>query len=246
MNVQEYEKMYNLENYYWWFQGRKKIILNLLKKFTRNLNTNTTVLDVGCGTGLILEALNSFCRPVGIDFSRKALSYCQNRNLNSLLLADVDHLPIASQSCDILLALDLLEHIPDDHKLLRDFFRILKPGGFLLVTVPAHQFLWSEHDEALNHFRRYSFNQILRLVRSAGFEVQKSSYAISFVFLPIVIFRLLQRIFKKSDKPKTHLIRLPYTANKLLILLLYLEAFIIKFVKLPFGVSIICVARKIK
>jgi ubiquinone/menaquinone biosynthesis C-methylase UbiE len=244
MNVEEYEKMYALENTYWWFQGRKRIILNLVRKHVPGLNLKARVLDVGCGTGLILEALHSYCRPIGLDFSHKALLYCRDRKLNLLILGNVDILPVSAESCDVVLALDLLEHIEDDSALMRDFHRIIKPGGYLMLTVPAHQFLWSEHDEALSHYRRYSYLQLLAMIREAGFRPVKTSYAISFVFLPIVVFRLAQKIFKKRQEPKTHLIRLPGAANKILIWLLLIEGFLLKFINLPFGVSIICLARK--
>jgi ubiquinone/menaquinone biosynthesis C-methylase UbiE len=246
MNAEEFEKMYAVENTYWWFQGRKYIIIDLLRRHVPGLNHATRVLDVGCGTGLILEALHSYCRPVGIDFSLKALSYCRDRKLNLLILGDVNNLPIAAKSCDVVLALDLLEHIERDKQLLHDFYRIVKPGGYALLSVPAHQFLWSDHDAALSHYRRYSYGQLLRMVREAGFSPVKTSYAISFVFVPIVVFRIAQKLFRKSHEPKTHLIPLPTAANKLLIWLLVIEGFLLRFINLPFGVSIICLAKKQK
>jgi ubiquinone/menaquinone biosynthesis C-methylase UbiE len=244
VNIEEYEKMYHLENSYWWFQGRKAIILSLLTRFTPLLQKEGLCLDVGCGTGLILEMLNSYSKPVGLDFSAKALRYCKERGLTSLIQADTNQLPIADASCDLVLALDLLEHISDDKRLMEEFYRICKPGGYICLTVPAHQYLWSEHDEALHHFRRYSKKSFAALFQDSRFTLLKLTYAITVTYLPIVIFRKVQRLLRSNEKPKTHLIPLPHFLNNLLIRILGLEARLLKYLNFPFGVSLIGLARK--
>jgi len=243
MNI-EYEKMYHMENSYWWFQGRKAIIFSLLTEFTPLLKTEGVCLDVGCGTGLILEMLNSYSKPVGLDLSAKALHYCKERGLSSLIRADTDQLPIADASCDLILALDLLEHIDDDKRLMKEFNRICKPGGYICLTVPAHQYLWSEHDEALHHFRRYSKKTFDALFRDSHFTPMKLTYAITVTYLPIVVFRKLQRLLRSNERPKTHLIPLPRLLNSLLIRILVLEAWLLKYLNFPFGVSLIGLAKK--
>lgn len=245
MDEIEYEKMYSLEDTYWWFQGRKFIIFSLLGKYSLlKKDTPKRVIDLGCGTGLILSELNAISVPVGIDFSMTALSFCKRRGLRDLTCADVNNLPFADESFDLIFALDLLEHIKDDKHLLGEIRRICGPGGVLIATVPAHQYLWSEHDEALHHYRRYSAKEFHKLIVQSGFELIKYSFCISFMYFPIVIFRKLQKLFKPSGSPKTHLILLPRWMNSFLIQLLRLEAFLIKYINFPFGVSILCIARK--
>ena len=244
MKIEEYEKMYHLENYYWWFQGRMKIIFSLLKKFNILKRPNLIVLDAGCGTGLILQWLNSLCRPIGVDFSPKALEYCRKRGLRDILRGNVTRLPLRDGSCDVVMGLDLLEHIEDDAALMDEFSRVLKEDGTLVLTVPAHKFLWSDHDEALHHFRRYSRQSFSTLIETQGFIPLKFTYAISFTYIPIILFRKMQPIFKKRTAPKTHLIELPAPVNSFLIGLLNIEAILLRFLNLPFGVSLICIARK--
>jgi len=244
MRIEEYEKMYHLENYYWWFQGRIRIIFNLLKKFNVLEGGDKIVLDAGCGTGLILDALIGKCKPFGIDFSKKALGYCKQRGLENLVLGDVANLPFKDGSCDVAMGLDLVEHIENDGALMEEYYRVLKSSGTLIMTVPAHPFLWSEHDEALSHYRRYSYSSFRALIEKHGFKPIKLSYAITFTYFPIIIFRKLQPFFKKSSSPRTHLIKLPKIINAALIGLLRIEAFLLKFVNFPVGVSLVCIAKK--
>lgn len=248
MNPEEYIKMYEQENTYWWFQGRKKILFRMIERFGLLKDGAARVLDIGCGTGLILEELNGRATAVGLDFSHQALSFCRKRGLDNLISGDVSHLPIADSSLDLVLALDLFEHIKDDVSLIRDIHRILKPGGYLLATVPAHQYLWSRHDEALHHFRRYSYGGFRNLITGNGFSLRKYSFLITFTYLPILIFRIAQKMFRHfkptTQRPKTHIIILPESINAALIRVLELEGLLLERMNLPIGVSLICIAQK--
>lgn len=248
MNIEEYEKMYALEDTYWWFQGRKHIIFSLLERagvFHPDTEGRPPLaLDVGCGTGLVLEHLRACSRPLGLDFSTLALSYCRRRGIADLVRSEADCLPVADATADVALALDLLEHIEDDAAVIAEMARVLKPGGHAVVAVPAHRFLWSEHDEALHHCRRYGRPDLRRLIAETPFETVRLTYAISFTFVPIVLYRLATRPFKRGDKPKTHVILLPRAANSLLIRFLRLEARLMRWIDLPFGVSLLALLRK--
>jgi SAM-dependent methyltransferase len=249
MNVEEYEKMYSMEDRYWWFQGRLSIVRAILDGYMRDQPRKGRVLDVGCGTGLVLNALRAW-EPVGIDFSPLALQFSQRRGAANLLRGDVTELPIVSDSMDLVLALDLMEHIEDDKRLTDEFFRVLRPGGYLMATVPAHQFLWSDHDVALHHFRRYSHEGFRHLLTNAGFDPVKYSFGISFTYFPIVAFRLLQRAWQRSHgveapaRPRTHLIPLPHSLNRLLISILKFEGFLLRHINLPVGISLMTLCRK--
>lgn len=245
MNIEEYEKMYNLENTYWWFQGRKKIIFELMRKYVLLELNNPRILDSGCGTGLILTELNKYGFTIGLDISSKALSYCKDRGITKLIKAQVSNLPIKDNTCDVVVSLDLLEHIENDNEVLKEYHRVLKKDGFICLTVPAHPFLWSEHDEALHHFRRYTKKEFKATLLKNNFKIVRYSYVISFTFFPIVIYRFLSKILKKKNsQSKTHIIPLPKNINQFLIFILKIEAFLLKFINLPIGVSLICIAKK--
>jgi ubiquinone/menaquinone biosynthesis C-methylase UbiE len=236
MNEEEYERMFLLEDFYWWFKGRRKIVLSAMKGIeARN------ILDVGCGTGGNLTLFNGFV--VGLDISPQALELARKRNPDAVLCrGEAENLPFKDESFDLVLALDLLEHLPDDIKGLSEMYRVLKKGGNALITVPAYRFLWSEHDEALHHFRRYSKGELKGKMEKVGFKVKFLSHAIVLPFFPIALFRLLQRFTRRANrKPKTSLIILPNILNEILYRILLGEAKLIeKGISFPFGVSIIC------
>lgn len=246
MRPEEYERMYSLENTYWWFQGRKEIVFELLRRHTLLGDERLSVLDIGCGTGLVLEALRAYGHPVGIDFSRLAMAYCVKRGIERLVCGRVETLPFGDGTFDLLLALDLLEHIDDDAALLRELWRVCRPGGRLLISVPAYPFLWSEHDEALHHYRRYTRAALRQLIRATDFEIVRFTHAITLMLPPIAAFRLIQRVAKPRGRPKTHLIPLPEAINRFLIGLLKVEARWLRGADLPFGVSIIALVQKPK
>ncbi|MBI5153660.1 class I SAM-dependent methyltransferase [Candidatus Poribacteria bacterium] len=248
MNVEEYERMYELEDSYWWFQGRLRIIRSVLERYLPARPRSGRVLDVGCGTGLMLQTLAAW-RPIGLDFSRLALKFCGQRGLHQTIQGDVVHLPLADESLDLILALDLMEHVERDDLLIREFNRVLRPGGHLMITVPAHPCLWSDHDIALHHYRRYTYTSLKKVLRLGRFQPVKYSYGIYFLHPIIVVFRRLQRLWQESTgikhaRPRTHLIPLPRPINALLVRVLHLEAFLLRHFNLPQGTSLIALARK--
>jgi len=248
LNVEQYERMYELEGTYWWFQGRLRIIRAVLDHYLPEPPRAGRVLDVGCGTGLMLQTVADW-RPVGLDFSALALQFCGQRGIRDLVRADVVHLPLADASLDLILALDMMEHVERDDLLIREFNRVLRPGGCLMATVPAHPSLWSDHDEALHHHRRYTSESLRRLLDAGGFQPLKYSYGIFFVHPVIVLFRRIQRAWHRSTgvhhaRPRTHLIPLPRIFNNVLVRLLHVEALLLRHVNLPAGTSLVTLARK--
>jgi ubiquinone/menaquinone biosynthesis C-methylase UbiE len=245
LNPDEYRKMYELENSYWWFQGRRAIISGLLRRNMLAGGRRWRILDVGCGTGLMLEHLKDLGQePAGLDLHSLSMFYCKRRGIKKLIRGDVTALPFPDNSFDLILALDLIEHVEDDRGLLREFHRVCAPGGKVMITAPAHPFLWSDHDEALHHFRRYRHRPFLSLLREAGFHPIRYSYAITLVYAPIVAFRVLQRLVKRRGKPKTHLIELPQWINQALIGILRLEGALLERMNLPFGVSLLALLER--
>lgn len=143
----------------------------------------------------------------------------------------------------------MMEHVERDDLLIREFNRVLRPGGFLMATVPAHPYLWSDHDTALHHFRRYTVETFKAVLAEGAFEPIKFSYAIYFLHPIIVAFRQLQRLWRWSTgvndhQPRTHLIPLPKPLNGLLIKVLHAEARLLRYVNLPQGTSLLVLAQK--
>lgn len=244
METQEYNTMFELENDYWWFVARRALVEELVKNEANNC-PSPKIFDVGCGTGANLAAFSQYGKSYGIDMAKEAISFCRSRGLNNLVISKVESVAYLSESFDVITALDVLEHIDDDVAAMKELYRVCKPGGMLLVTVPAYGFLWSEHDEALHHRRRYAAHELRNKLTLAGFDIERCSYFITLFFFPILAIRILQSIFKDSTHPKTSHIALPRIINKLLIAILAFEQWLLHFINLPFGVSIVCVARKL-
>lgn len=250
MNIDEYHKMHALEKQYWWFQGRRQVILSVLRQSLCSLQGGDSArpprfLDVGCGTGMLLEDLQQLGNAYGLDFSPVALEYCRQRHLSNLGRADACHLPVQSNSVDVLTALDLVEHIRDDVQLLDEFHRVLRPGGIAVLSVPAHKGLWSAHDVALHHCRRYEKREFRQLVEGSGLEPLKYTYAVAAAYLPAVLYRRTKRAL---SRPQSHVATdefpLPRPINAALLGIMKLEAQFLLTHNLPFGLSLLCVARK--
>lgn len=247
MDIAEYHKMHALESHYWWFQGRRRVILTLLDDLLRARQEpgKPLMLDVGCGTGMLLADLKERGHAIGLDFAPVALQYCRERQLDELGRADVRHLPVRSSTVDVILALDLVEHVPDDVGLLNEFSRVLKPGGTALLSVPAHKNLWSKHDVALHHMRRYERSEFIQLIKDAGLEPVKYSYGVATAYLPAMVYRRIRRTVQSPDtKPSTDEFPLPRLVNTGLRKIMELEARWLRRHSLPFGLSLLCVARK--
>lgn len=241
MEIAEYEKMYQFEEKYWWWVGRREVVKGILNKL--NLNC-ATILDAGCGTGINLRYLGDYGAVIGLDLSRDALNFCRVRGNKNIIWADAERLPFKDGAFDLIAALDLLEHL-DDNKALANFYRVLKPNGFLVLTVPAFNFMWSKHDEALHHKRRYNKGQLRDTLESNGFTVERICYWNFFLFLPIVAMRLIKRSMK-SQEVKTDVEELPSMANWFFKSLLRIESYLVPHLNLPIGVSLVCVGRAMK
>lgn len=234
--------MYRLEDAYWWFVGRRRLAIGLLKKFLKAKRERPEILDLGCGTGVIATELSQWSDTIGLDFSDKALAYCQSRGLTKLIQARGENLPLESNTLDGVLALDIFEHIEDDVAAFRESFRVLRPGGILVLSVPAFKALWGPHDVALMHFRRYRRPEVVERLRSVGFRIDRASYSVFFLFPIVVLIRILEKM--KRGEAKASLPATPGWLNRALIGLQNVEANLIASTALPWGSSVIAVARK--
>lgn len=242
MKAAEYERMYRYEDHYWWFVSRRELVVSLVRQLS--LPPHPVIVDVGCGTGATAAEMQKYGMVLGIDISPLALAWSQERGLRNLLLAAAERLPICRESVDVIIATDILEHLDDDVAVLKEFHRTLKPGGYVVVTVPAYSILWSEHDLALMHRRRYVARVLAQRSRAAGFEIVRLTYALFFLFPLALVMRLLKRRPPPEKEPEAQLPPLPGWLNRLLIRFQRLETAMLKYVRFPWGVSVVAVLRK--
>ena len=240
MKEEEIERMSKFEESNWWFAGRRRIIINMLQK-QLGTQSNLRILDVGCGSGYTTLALTKFGSVYGTDYSLSALKHCNESGLDKVVKSNSYYLPFRSETFDVITILDVLEHIDDDIRVLKELKRVLKKDGIILIAVPAFQFLWSEHDVALSHFRRYNHKSLSTVIIRSGFYRIRLTYFISFLFPILVIYKIIDK--PRNSNPKSTLIRLPNFINKLLRQVLFLEDKILQKTNLPFGTSLICLAK---
>ena len=251
MNHEEYGRMYRFEDTYWWFVARRRLIVSLLDS-TYPRDGRLRLLDIGCGTGAMLDMLAPFGDVTGADFAPEALQFCRARGeaqgrAYPLTRADVRRLPFATDSFDAVTAMDVIEHIDDDKAAASEIFRVLKPGGRLFVTVPAYQFLWSEHDEALHHYRRYTAPHLKDVFQRVGFSVPKVSYTVSSLLPPIAAYRLVSHALtgrRRGGEKKADLVQVSPRVNAALESLCAWETRLVGRTNLPFGVTVVSVAEK--
>ena len=247
MDIDEYRRMFQLETTYWWFVGRRALVRDWVAAALRRQPAATSerwLLDAGCGTGANAEMLRAFGRVIGTDVSPEALHWSRQRGLSHLARCRVEKLCFADDTFDVVTALDMLEHVDDDLAALAELHRVCKPGGAVIITVPAYGFLWSPHDEALHHRRRYAPRELRDKLQAMGFEVERLSHFMCGLFLPVLLLRFWQSLRKQGVRPQSDLRPLPTWLNGLLIRLLGIERWLISLFSLPLGVSLICTARK--
>ena len=188
-----------------------------------------------------MDSLARFGRVRGLEPYRAAVEYNLDRG-RDVQQGRVEELPFGDGTFDLALALDVIEHVPDDLAALAELNRVLKPGGTLLVTVPALQLLWSAHDEANGHYRRYTLGELRGRVESSGFTTVTATYFNTLLFPAILAARTLGRLRPKDDA--SDLGEVPPLPNSLLEKTFSLEKMLVGRVSLPFGVSALCLACK--
>lgn len=247
MEEQDYRTTYELEGHNWWFVGMRRISLSLLggPRGGGGLDCDR-ILDVGCGTGIMLEHLDRMGAPTGLDFSPTALAFCRQRGAERLVQGRGEQLPFAGGSFSAVTAFGVIEHIEADRAAVGEWARVLRPGGALVLLTSAYQWMWSGHDVSNHHTRRYLTRDVERLLVEAGLQPTKVSYVNSLLFPPILAVRLVERLRRGNRPPVPHKDtgEVPDLVNRLLIWLLDVERRIIDRSRLPFGVSIVASARK--
>lgn len=236
-----YDELCKREKDDWWFVGRKKIISNFLEKYLAN-QRNFTILDIGCGAGGMIDHLSSYGTVTGVD-KDKQIARFNRKNGRKVIHGDLVKLNLPDSSFDLVSLLEVLEHVEDDVCGLKEVYRILKPGGIFFISVPAFPFLWSSHDYASHHKRRYTKSELLKKLSKSGFRILNVSYFDSFLFPIILVYRFWTNLFGK-EKYKSNFIDFPPIINAFLKIIFSSESFFLKRFNFPLGVSLLVIARK--
>ena len=245
-----FEQLAKVEDRHFWFQARNRLIFGITRKLASHLNQGYRVLEVGCGTGNVLRVLRQACPDgtvVGLELWLDGLRFAQQRSRGPLVQGDVRNSPFG-KPFELIGMFDVLEHIPEEVETLAALREALAPGGTLMLTVPAHQYLWSYFDEAAHHCRRYSSQEIRARLVEAGFEVEFLSQFMTCIFPMVWLFRKTGKRRQGSEDARTLAMkefRVIPLINGLLTALLRLETFSLGHGwRLPIGTSLIVIARK--
>lgn len=238
--------LYELENHvkqsHWWFVGRRRLFSKLIHSL--KLDYACPILDVGCSTGTNLRMLTNsgFLNVIGFDRNPLTLNYVAAEDCASLVIGDVCELPFDDNSFSLILATDIIEHVDDDKKAVEEMFRVLRTGGFMLISVPTFQSLWGPQDNLSHHKRRYRLAELLAILNRDDSEILSSFYFNFLLFIPILIVRkflnLMPMNFRSENEINTVFV------NKLLTKIFYLDVDLAPFLPIPFGVSALVLLRK--
>jgi SAM-dependent methyltransferase len=242
-----YAEYRDVEDRHWWFTGRRTILLRVLDEQLSYGSgpPSRRILDLGCGTGAMLEALTRYGSVQGADADAEAIRFCKARGIERVQRLESDVLPWADGSFDVVAALDVLEHIGNDRAMFDEVARVLRPGGTFVLTVPAYQALWGPQDEISHHERRYRAGQVRERIGGAGLRLKKLSYFNTLLFPPIATVRLLRRWGRRGVELKSDFtMSRPGRVNDLLAGIFSSEAAVVARWNLPFGVSILGIAVK--
>lgn len=239
MDVGQFALHARLEDRHWWFRARREIIFQLLGRYLPP-DRDRLLLEIGCGTGGNLRFLGEHYRVMGADIAPDAVRYARERVDCPILEGDFRELfPDSFTGVDAVLLADVLEHVADDRAFLADIVARLRRGGFLLLTVPAHEFLWSGHDRVLGHVRRYSRETLRRAWDALPVKEEFLTPFNCMLFPPIALHRLLVRGGGGSD-----LTLPPAPVNSLLLGLFRFEKLLLKMGPLPWGVSLLALLQR--
>ena len=244
MERDEYEFMFRAEDHHWWYHGMRAITLGLLDRYVGR-GRDLAVLDAGCGTGACMQYLAPFGRVTGVDMAPEALSFCQQRGLRRLGRASIAELPFAADSFDLVTSFDVLSEcgLSYEAAVLGEFWRVLRPGGHLLLRLPAYEWLRGRHDELVHTRHRYTRGEIVSRLRERGFQIERSSYANCFLFPLAALKRLKDRLLPPAQAGSDVTVSGGWS-NGVLARVFAAEAPLVRRLRLPFGLTAIVLARK--
>jgi SAM-dependent methyltransferase len=241
----EYETMYRVEDGYWWYAALHRLLRTWVDRIAAGRRLR--VLDAGCGTGRFLSLLTGHDAK-GVELAPEAFPFLARRGLTDVTRGSVTALPCPDAAFDLVVSADVVCCLepPDAAKALGEFARVLVPGGRVLLHLPAIPWASGEHDRSVHIRKRYRRGELIAALRAAGFVVERATYRVTFLFPIAAAVRALTRIgLSRKDAPRSDLRPLPGPVNGLLRAVLAVESFLIgRGIDLPFGLSLLAVARK--
>lgn len=241
MNPEAYEDMAQAQSLHWWFVGRRHILRSELERLS--LPSSVRILEIGSGTGANLGLLREFGEVTGLEMNGDALAHSR-RTLSGAVDVRQGRWPCAARDLgrrfDLVCLFDVLEHINEESAAVAALGTILKPGGHVVLTVPAYPWLWGPHDLVLQHERRYTRNRLARVLQDGGLQLQRVSYFNTLLFPLACASRLMDRWSRKHKRPGQIP---PPNVNRLLAGIFASERHLLGRTSLPFGLSLLAVAR---
>lgn len=241
MEEHAYAELYQLEQNHWWYRGTRSVYRALLRQYVPA--SCDSVLDLGCGTGGNLKLLSDWGAVIGLEPWRPALMLCPS-GVAALVQGKAETLPFYDDTFGLVAMLGVIEHVADDVGMLREARRICRPGGIILLLTSAFMFLWSQHDEVNRHVHRYTIRELQGKAKGVGLQVRYSSYLNFFLFPSAVFVRLIQHVLPRRGGPHMDMFPVSEPFATVLTGLLALEGRLMRWLKFPFGVSLVMVLER--
>ncbi len=239
----DYElQTHRAEDRHWWYRGRREVLERVVAGLS--LPARARILDAGCGSGRNMVEFARHGTVTGVELSATSVGLARERGVGEVVEGSVLEMPFEADSFDLAASLDVIEHLQDDIAALRELRRVVAPGGALLVTVPAYQWLWSGHDEVNHHFRRYTRRSLQRAGEQAGWQQARTTYFNSLLLPAAIVLRVLDRFSRKTTESSLDLWVPPAPVNWLLERPLRIEAAMVgRGGRIPAGLSLLAVFR---
>ncbi len=244
MKFDEFVKMSQQGSGHWWYLARRSMLRWGLKKHL-NVSIPLKILDLASACGDNFSVCREYGQAYGIDISEHSIRYCKDKNINTMVMGDVQVIPFAKGVFDAVVAFDVFEHLKRDVDAMREVGRILRPDGVLLVNVPAFMALYSHHDKSFDHLRRYTISEINIKLNAAGFRVQYYTYWSFFIFPAVYVQRRILGRKKRSQAKSDFHLSIPKYIEHIFSILSRIEFLAMSNgFSFPFGVSLYCIALK--
>lgn len=242
MNIEMYRIFFEIQKKHWWFVTKKSIVIDTIHRYFHT-KADVKVLDIGCGSGLMLSALERIGQTYGMDMSDEAISFSKELFSGRVEKGFLpNQVPFDKDFFNLITALDVIEHIDEDVEALKAIRALLVADGKAVITVPACMWLWSNFDEMNEHKRRYTLAELKQKLELAGFSIEKISYYNTILFPVVFVVRMLNNLLGRNGSSDMDMPNKPL--NFILEKIFGFEKYLLRFINLPFGVSVIAVVKK--